>query len=1208
MKRIKINDLPITCFDYDTDQSLSDRFASMMQTIPQWIDPISIKTFKNGDEMKVNVFKNDVIEAIKTYDKDFKKFINSISDRPYYQNITFDTILKYWLYKLHQTKPTISNEYGLIGLELSLEDYKNEIGKNSIFDFLKKFFKEEQQDFIKSIEKREKTVKNRSKKLTDKFSEIGSMPIIPYKNFVQEKVVVKIKLPITRMDMSLQTVFANLECYRETPFFAFDGIYKFYNDLKTPLTDWERTINTAIIGYIYTSDNLYVYQHNASSYSQCFITFEDDDILTVYIEIEYPSSYNQKSYKDAILSRFFKCFEHNYKIYDNISKIVIEEEQIVGIAIFPLMRFNTIVMSDMIMNNDVFSHFLVVDESEQASKEKSGLYTHFFIESDEGKASIMTRIASKELQEIKHIDRESLPYGSPYVRIRITQSKNMSIVDQFLSIFSQLIGLYNKYEDRVISDYLQYGVSIDKKQDYDIQTTFSLSELEPELFHSKYTRSCGSHRQPFVIREDETKNYEPHQYITFPKTPEEGTQRIYVCDPEKNKNPKSDKQVYAGLIVNKGESKDKYHYIPCCFSDNQLDKNSHLKEYLTMDQKNVKIQQNVITTDKFANNKFLADLPDSLSELFTMLESSKYVKKQYNYLRLGVSETRLSFLDCVLKATFTTPYDLETEYQKLLNYPFLSVASQENPDESDIELYNKLKNTNYLDPRRWIRLLEEVYQCKIVVFSRDREKNDPMLLIPFHKVNHLSYQSAYKTIIAVYEHYGGEATQLEDFPRCELIVSQLKENHAIVYNYFLHARTKLVDFQHNTYKQSYYHIPTHQLKPIVIDYTYNDVLDTFNIDNGDVKNNYEQFIDTYGKTRAIIVNGIYFFTSPIPPLVVKSHYSPNFKSYFYADVKKYIEKHKIISTIQNNDQVEITFENVKIHLSFTVKIVPSSISMPSVYHQPLQYPSNQSNEITSFFDKKRLVVFLTEYFMYFYSFYCNKHQIRENMIKNTEVLQKFVREHIIIKENNLYQLPTVPTISLKQLVQYNFVEYDGDEKYGDDNDLKFIVDSKETKRRLVYALHVSLSTHFTQIYTYYMQSEIYNFYTDATHYNNYPSQNTVTNHIDIFDEIDRQVYNSVQPSLTKYFFENKLVSHRPVLLVKASDKEDASLISYEWETTHRIDEQKYEEDIKKDTDIYLYQSKTQIKPYKTYDSGNANSHVLAYKTDGVVNYMAIANL
>lgn len=1208
MIRIKINDLPVTCFDYDTDQSISDRFAVMLQTLPKWIDPISVKSIKNGDDMKINVFKNDMNSGIKLYDKDFTKFIDSIKERLYFENISFDIILKYWLSELYKSKPFISNDIGMIELEMSLESYKAYImdtfRKDKIYTFIDEFFKYEMKNFIKDIDKRVKKVKSRSESLTKKFTEIEKMPIIPYKDFAKENIAVKIKLPITRMEMSIQTVFANLECYQDTPFFTFDGMYKFYNDLEHPLPEWDSILNAVIIGYIYTLDHSAPYQHVASSYSRCFITYEEDDRLTIYIEINYTSSYNQKLYKDTVLSRFFKCFKHNYEIYGNMEKIEIDDERIVGIAIFPMLAFNTIIMSDMIMNNSLFSHFLVVDEREQASKEKSGLYTHFFIESDEGKASIMTRIASKELQEIKHIDRQSLPYGAPYIRVRITQSKNMTMVNRFLSIFSQLLGLYNKYEDKVIADYKTYGVSVDKRDDYDIQTSFSLSQLVPEMFHPKYTRSCGSERQPLVITEDETKNYEPHQYLKFPSTPEEGEQFIYACATEKNI---ADNQIYAGLILNKSKTKDKYPYIPCCFSDDQLNKNSLLKAYLTKSEKNVKkIQQNVITTDKFANNNYHADLHLSLADLFTVLESSEYVKKQYKYLRLGVSETRLSFLECVLKATFSddSKYNLNEEYEKLLTYPFLSVVSQENPNETEKELYDKLKNTHYLDPRRWVRLLEEVYQCKIVVFTRDREKNEPVMMMPFHKINHLSYRSPYQTIIAIYEHFGGEATQLEDFPRCELIVAQKKENDDIVYNYFLNARTNLVDFQHHTYKQLYYHIPTQTLNPIHINYTYNDILNAFKID-GNKNNTYEQFIDSYGKTRAIIVNGISFFTSPLPPMALKTYYVPNLTPHHYERVKKYIEPHSIQTIYHNKEDniVEITFEVTllnDIRQLFTVKIdsYPLKSSSHSIHSIQL-YPSNESNEITSFFNKKRLVVFLLEYFLYFYSSYCNNLNIRENSIKNTSILQNFVKNKIVVKENNEYKIPTTPLVSMNELLAHHFI----------DKQQNFIVDSKETKRRLVYALHIKLSTHFTQIYTYYMQSEINNFYVDTIHYNNYPSQSTVTNHIDIFDKIDRRIYESIQLSDKKYFFENKIVSSRPMLLIKKEDREHAAEISYEWNQTHRIpnvDTKHGKYSIKED--IYLYESSNKIKPYKTYDDGYANSEILAYKKDRHVNYLAIAKL
>lgn len=104
--------------------------------------------------------------------------------------------------------------------------------------------------------------------------------------------------------------------------------------------------------------------------------------------------------------------------------------------------------------------------------------------------------------------------------------------------------------------------------------------------------------------------------------------------------------------------------------------------------------------------------------------------KDHYFYRLGVSDTKHSFLECVQKSV-----------EQKVSISSLSIASQENPDLSMKEMKELYKNKDkYLDPRRWIKLLEYFYQCHIYVFSRTHKDKFVTLVSPFHKGPYLEYK------------------------------------------------------------------------------------------------------------------------------------------------------------------------------------------------------------------------------------------------------------------------------------------------------------------------------------------------------------------------------------------------------------------------------------------------------------------------------------
>jgi cellulose biosynthesis protein BcsQ len=292
----------------------------------------------------------------------------------------------------------------------------------------------------------------------------------------------------------------------------------------------------------------------------------------------------------------------------------------------------------MIMNDPIFSYFMAVKEFEHSSKKTAGLYTQFFLQGGEtGTCSITSKFVTEDDQETKGVDMED---GTPFIRLRLKSSSQANIED-FLRIFSKLIGLYRKKEPFIDEEYKEYGVSTDDEfRKVDLKEKKTLWDFEPKIFLKGYARHSGKY--PRIVEEKEASDIPNEKKMLFPRIPIEGTtkpQRWYSCDHHSPSHP------YIGLKINNSANKDKVPVLPSCFIADQTN-SSMMKDYLSGKtiSKKEHIQQIIITTDKFVQNDALGNLPKSLDELLLSLEKENVIKNileevrdQYDFIIIDCS-------------------------------------------------------------------------------------------------------------------------------------------------------------------------------------------------------------------------------------------------------------------------------------------------------------------------------------------------------------------------------------------------------------------------------------------------------------------------------------------------------------------------------------------------------------------------------------------
>jgi predicted DNA-binding protein (MmcQ/YjbR family) len=1038
-------DLTIKRFNNDTKDILIKRIAAALKVQPRYIEKSKLNEILNQN--RVSSFSNIKIIYNEPM-QDLSSFLNIVKEK--YPDVTKENAIKVFL-----SKRKIMDIYDQMVLQSTIQELN-----------IENFYKNEKDKFDRSErEEVEKIIEN-DKKYTQNLETIESLTPIKHLDFKEEsfEYFIETDIPST---VSIETIFSMLVCSEAVPFislsvekfkkYGFSSVYKVFKNFFDDIPNYWKAV----------SDTQIIFQLNnksPESYTQCIGYFENGFFC---FSLEIKNSNLTQELEDVLFSSL-SSFSPRVNIKDKKIK------SLTGFIYYPNFQFDTYIMSDLIMNNPFLSQYIVVDESERSSKTKSGLYLHFFLDSQEqGTCSITTKEGlDKEI--IKYIgDQKARKVLSDnvYIRMRLRKIKNITLIENFVNLFSRFLSLYKIEKDQIIKNYKEiypeFRENIIPVRN-DNKSAQSLKDIVPDLFTSNYSRVCT--KPPQIIDQGDFKE----EIMQFPKNSNEGEIHSYICPYDDYK--------FIGLRDNILSSKEKYSYLPCCFKTDQNVKGKTYYNYLNDIENTVTIQQQIHKSSMSAEFDKFGELPIEIEKVLYSIDMNNIYHRKGVHKQANINNT---FLECILEAT-DDKFAVLKSAEKIkrlgmerdnLNNQLLTISAQENPNKTIQQMEEMIKTQTYFNPRNWIRLCEEKFNCKIFVFTKDSTKNSkPKFLIPDFKGQYVSYNNKnkqWKTVL-IYEHLG-LTSEKNVFPRCELIVYTPKNTNKAEYSFPMQAYNK-IEKLYNVFFKQYMIISENKelvriknIEPLSISFD-------------------SQYIDSYGKTRILIKDNVCILTDPLPPLNIKES---------RTNLKIEITSEEAIKfTIKNNFKV-IKKDDKSIVISLN-KDIRGTIKIKS---------SDENFNINDYTMLKTQATVLVEYFIFFYSKYYNTDSLRN--IKN------YLKNYIKINPSVRYKTPESNTTDISFMQKNLFV----------DKDNKLVIENNFILKKLIFNLLVRLKNNLEEVINYHTKSEILNFYDNPSTLVQQGTGNIIIQDFTQVQKIDTKIYkNQDNPSENPYFLsKNKRI-------------------------------------------------------------------------------------
>ena len=442
---------------------------------------------------------------------------------------------------------------------------------------------------------------------------------------------------------------------------------------------------------------------------------------------------------------------------------------------------------------------------------------------------------SKEIQ--------SFPTGTPYVEFSLLKVPNRQEAERVINIVSKIFQYYmsyppgksirtiqiEKYNDLIpeladkrspVRKLIPSGISArqTKKQirDKSEESTSKITLLKraaPEVFVSGYATDCQKSDQPIPIQEEEIPIWVRKKFIYAGKRRDRQIlyyppMRDVMADPSINKQWKfvcpDDNIPFPGVKKNTRKNKDKYLYVPCCYTKNHMDEtaNSDYNEYyrgIPTKKVQTKTQQYINKTSKILPSGNYGVVSKNISKFLAINDDPKTV-----YQVMGMPNTPNSFLDCILTAVKDSAYinmisiqhkiQYARDYRQMLGLRFgsgqfrVELLKQELYDQSSSQIIDGLTNQNlFMDPSLYYRVLEEIHEINIFVFV-SKQGNGRNLLdlnqleIPRHRDFYIKTRRSDRPTVLIYKHQSfRDRGGVETPAQCELIFR--KKNNTQFYQY-----------------------------------------------------------------------------------------------------------------------------------------------------------------------------------------------------------------------------------------------------------------------------------------------------------------------------------------------------------------------------------------------------------------------------------------
>lgn len=855
-------------------------------------------------------------------------------------------------------------------------------------------------------------------------------------------------------------------------------------------------------------------------------------ILSSSSTLTSPSSYSYKLIADSnVSSTDIRVLLENIDINQGKSDAVF-----IGSSIVLDQRVSTHVFADILLTKPFLTEFVSVNDNSHHVNQ----YGHQDVYFQWGRNEYL------RLSMTSHIAKtaEFYPINTPYTQFKIMRSTSKEMLVMVQELLARILYLYTTEKLTIDAYYDMYipptsarihqeqsspeEEKDEEKEEANMpQKVLFPKDVYPELFQSKaikeiYTRRCQSDRQPEVISEEEAKNESSSDVMQFPKPADAHVSepKYFIC--------RNSKYPHVGLI----EFQNEIGVAPCCFKLNQRNKPIY-KQYFSGQEVEVRRQrkEHINTNYQIRTNKVLLNgntgfFPDSdkiINDVGAFFRKINTLPNKYSVMRIGVAQGPDSIIDCM---NLATGLDLN---RLALSTVSIGVARQEMYDMDLNSMREYLLPTfdspSYLDPLRVIRLLELVYNCNVLVFTK--EKTTPgKLAIPYHTHGYCAYvRDEGRPSVFIYCHEGGEMDRL-DCPQCELIVPVIDGEaktvweHDItnpIYRYAWRQYDQQIDMYFGKFKNTSVPMST--------------LLDEFAIVG--------QAFDAYGKVRYLVLDGdIYIETSPIAPLPVDIVDQVDFKllELDINFVTQFIQAHKLSSVSHHTLEGRTRYVTALFYgcIQFTF-YVDDYLSRTSLCR--------------NFEEQSRIARYATNWIQWLFSKYCYVNNL--SVGGDARILSTFVDRYTQINLSVRYNLDQVNELFAKD--QSGLVQ-----RRREDN-IVLVCSSEEMLRRLSFQLELMIERRPEYIATFHERRTMDRFYTNVADFTRYANETLFEYHpgVDGFSLLSRirpphHTLHLYPPDTQRpFFFRNRTITNGQVTLCQnVSTLHEAYNKLTLWETQH----------------------------------------------------------
>lgn len=1161
--------MSIDIFTLDNPETIKIRLARVYNTLPKYLYNIS-KDNKKAKDLLEKIKKDTTTNTIfKTF---YEKHKDDISLSP-------KDILKPWL-AFNKNLENISNYNSSILTSFAESLLKDSYIENKDeFDIIwrerKNFIKELEKDIQKNIFEDDRNIK-----LYRVFEEIEDGLV--YTDFRTERILLSVNLDIK--NTSILEIFNSIILKDRIPFAVCKDYYKILKDF-VPSEEWVSKTDNIIFKMFEKTD---IDPKKYKEYTDIVLSV-DGELGNEDVKVDM-KLITQKGYlnKDDFIKNFLSVFNTNIA-YKNIN-----EKEVAGIFSFPRQRLNLYILSDLIMNNQIFSSLINIDESIRATKKKTDtsiwLYIHFNHPSTGHiTASITQKIGDRNDPNMREEDPDIFPHGEPYIKVR-AKGRDIKSIEIFQNILAKLLILYEKEFDNIVSIYEQYIPDFGVFEEYDVGDVKKQTDIAPEIFVKNYSRYCPADRIPKIISDKEAKKYDGDIMI-FPR-PVGDWEIKYSSDGKNSKNYTCQNPdfPYPGLQVNNLENSSEYPFLPCCFKNPQDKPGSVFRHYFynePLEQK-VKKQQELIKTGKILEMDKYGLLPEGLQKIFDIIDPDY----EYKYIRVGVSKSPSSFILAVMTSLHDITGILESSNRELkaektrksiISKGLENTCRQSAYDMTEEQVKKLIENNEaYFEPKIFIQTLEEYFNCNIYLFNND------MMFLP--RFLGAYYRKARENVpcVFIYENWGSESDRLK-YPQCEIIVKWNTKKKDDT-QYYFKSSEKISKNMNKIFKlmnESY-----------VLNKKINDII--FPVENLEIKS---QTIDSYGKCREISVSykgqNISILLDPIYTLGVKQE-NKQITSNNFSIAQKFLQDKELEISGQEvsaGKTVGLTFKIGNVECYIPIYPIDKIEGVP--LRDKMIYNKKEQSSLEIFNTNKKISRYIIEYTFWIFSNYIHDNNIESITDK---VLANFSEKYFQIIPNH----------------QYGFIS----KNFGKNNtvfrDNKIIVQSLDMIKRLMYVLKLSCIRELETILKYWQRQVISQYYIDITDFDNHPNQVILKGSGSIDKwlsniKTEYRFYKNINiGQKSPYFFRNEIIDIDKMFLAQnANSLENALAISLAWKN-NGFNTGTFIEDVKAKKysfTLYSYKSPEEIESYDVKGEKDiGHIKIVGYKIQGTSYFTALLDL